>query len=124
MDEGQYQDKVHDLDKAVSVLQERANSADKAVVVALTDLGRRLDEMNQFRAQINLERNTFMTKEIFDAKHNELAGKIDGVAREMNAKIDILDRAKSNLEGRMWMLGAVISIATVILNIAMHYIFK
>ena len=113
MDEGQYRDKIHEMDKSVAVLQERANSADRAVVVALTDLGRRLDEMNQFRAQINLERNTFMTKDLFDAKHNELGTKVEALAL-----------AKSNLEGRMWMLGAFIGAATLILNIAMRYLFK
>jgi hypothetical protein len=113
MDEGQIQDMVYALDKQVAVLQQRANSADKAVIVALTDLGRRLDEMNNFRAQINTERNTMMTKDLFDAKHNELG-----------AKVEALALAKSNLEGRMWMLGAFIGAATLILNIAMRYLFK
>jgi hypothetical protein len=109
MDEGQIQAMVYELDKQVAVLQQRANSADKAVIVALTDLGRRLDEMNQFRAQINTERNTFMTKEIFDAKHDELDRKLAAGLGMVTEKIGEMNSWKSNMQGRMWMLGAVLA---------------
>jgi hypothetical protein len=108
-----YQEKVHDLDKQIAVLERRASDADKAVEVALTDLGRRLDEMNQFRSQINEERGDFVQKETFDLKYDE-----------MSKKVDALSLAKSNQDGRLWMLGVVLGALTVILNLALKYLFK
>jgi hypothetical protein len=111
--EGKCEATLYDLDKQIAVLQQKAIDADKAVIVALDNLSRRLDEMNQFRAQISEERNTFLTKEVFDSKHEELA-----------KKVDALTLAKSNQDGRLWALGVIGFICTVALNILFRYLFR
>jgi hypothetical protein len=112
-DEKCYQEKVYELEKQVAVLYQKAIDGDKALVVALNDLGRRLDEMNQFRAQLNEERGRYVTIPVFDAKHEELI-----------KKVDLLVIAKSNLDGRMWMLGWVIMATSGALTVAINLIFK
>jgi hypothetical protein len=113
MGDEEQEQRFHQLDKQVSVLQQRAMDADKAVLVALGDLGRRLDEMNQFRAQLNQERADYVTKAVYDSKHEELI-----------KKVDALVIAKSNLDGRMWMLGWVIMATSGAITIAINLVFK
>jgi hypothetical protein len=97
----------------IARLEERYTAQQEAIGLARKDIERRLDEMNQFRAQINEERNIFMRKDTFDARHGELEGKV--------SKTELW---KSNMEGRMWMLGALITGFMVLIQIAFRYWLK
>lgn len=81
--------------------------------LAIRDMNRRLEDMNQFRTQINTERGEYVNKESYALKHDEL-----------NKKVDQLLIAKSNMEGRLWMLGAALTGFTVVLNFALKWLLK
>jgi hypothetical protein len=94
---------------------------DEAVSIALKGLERRLDEMNQFRAQIQQERESFVSKPEYDARNREVSTKIDAETKAMAARITVIEMAKSNLEGRVWMLGATLTGVTILLNLLFRY---
>jgi len=48
-----------------------------AVDIALVDLNRRLEGMNEFRAQIQNERGSFLLKETYDSRHQLLESQIN-----------------------------------------------
>lgn len=68
---------------------------DKALEVAADDVDRRLEAMNELRDQITSERAEYLTRTSFEDKH-------DGLDRRVGA----LEQSRSNMEGRMWAIGA------------------
>jgi hypothetical protein len=89
----------------------------EALVLARREIDRRLDEMNQFREQIAHERGEFMRRDMYDEQHNALRS-------EMDARLKLLETNRSNMEGRMWAMGAGISVIAVGLNLLLHYLGK
>jgi len=70
----------------------------------------KLMEMNQFRAQIDQERGRYITRENYDLRHDELS-----------KRVNAFEQYRANLEGRLWMLGAGLTTAGVLINVAFHY---
>jgi hypothetical protein len=54
----------------------RHDNADDKVAKATKDLERRLEEMNQFRAQINQERQEYLPREMYEREHNNLGERV------------------------------------------------
>jgi len=89
----------------------------EAVMLARKDVDRRLEEMNQFREQIGRERGEFMRRDVYDQQHNTLREALD-------VRLKVLETSKSNLEGRLWMVGAGVSAVVVGINLFLHYFAK
>jgi hypothetical protein len=87
-------------------------ASDKALQVALAEMNRRLTEMNEFRAQIQQERNLFLTTKEYMAQHEAFRFRIDSI-----------DRWKSNMEGRMWMLGAALVFFNILIGFGVNLLF-
>jgi hypothetical protein len=92
-----------------------------AIDKAAEDISRRLAEMNQFRAQISEERGLFLSKTEYEARHRELETRLGTVKDTQDKRLNDLERAKSNLDGRLWALGAGFMILTVLVNVAFRY---
>jgi len=85
--------------------------------IARDEINRRLNEMNELRSQITAERGEFLRRDMFDREHANLR---DGT----DSRLKVLEQAKSNLDGRVWAIGAGITILTVLLQFAMRYFTK
>lgn len=92
----------------------------RAVDLAAVDVNRRLAEMNQFREQLAEERGLYVTRSLHDVLEKTLGDKVDKLDKDLNGELDKLrnsmdDRLKaleimrSNLEGKIWMMGAIIT---------------
>lgn len=86
---------------------------EKAHSIAILEITRRLDETNKLRGEVLHDRNQFVTKAEYEARHRELESKLEA----SNKRASALELWKSNLEGRLWMLGAVMTAVTVLLNL-------
>lgn len=84
---------------------------EKALMHAEKEMERRLEGMNELRAQILSERGQYVTREILEEKLSVLGERLIRI-----------EQLKSNLEGRLWMLGAVIVALTVVLNLVFAYL--
>jgi hypothetical protein len=94
---------------------ERHHALEKeAVVLAREEVDRRLLEMNQFRDQIERERGEFLRRDMYDEQYAAMR-------HETEARLKSLEESKSNLEGRMWAMGAGISAIAVGLNLILYY---
>ncbi len=78
-------------------------------------LDARLHEMNQLRAQMTAREAALVTRDQLDATVEGIRALVD----QMRLRIESGEQARSNLEGRLWMLGAVLSAAMVLINVAM-----
>ena len=87
----------------------------EAIGLARQDMERRLGEMNQFRDQIERERGEFLRREMYDEQHSAMR-------TEMDTRLKALETSKSNLEGRMWAMGAGITGLAVGINLLLHYL--
>ena len=98
------------------VTHERFHELEKeAIELARKDVDRRLGDMNQFRDQIERERGEFLRRDMYDEQHNAMRN-------DMDIRQKSLETTKSNLEGRMWAIGAVITALAVGLNLLLHYL--
>ncbi len=74
----------------------------------------RLGDMNELRDQIDSERGRYVTRELYDEQHAVLRDQFD-------IRLKLLETAKSNMDGRLWMMGAGISAGVVFLNLVLYY---
>ena len=81
-----------------------------ALKTAHYEIDRRLEEMNKLRDQITGERGEFVRRELHDK-----------LEREMDGRLKLLENARSNMEGRLWMIGGVISVILALVQLAIHY---
>ena len=88
-------------------------SMDKAVAQAKDEMDRRLEGMNQFRAQLERQTDTFMDKGYYDVQHKALTD-----------KIELLMNWKNIQEGKSsWTnLLAVLAIAVSVIFGILHFI--
>ena len=57
--------------------ESRISAQDKALELARQGIDKRLESMNEFRAQLNQQASTFMTREYYDAKHETMQKQVD-----------------------------------------------
>jgi hypothetical protein len=97
---------------------ERFHTVDKeALALARREIDRRLDDMNKFREQIDRERGEFLRRDMYDEQHSAMRSETD-------SRLKLLETNRSNLEGRMWAMGAVITAIAVGLNLVFRYLGK
>ena len=84
------------------------------------EIDRRLREMNEFRQQLTNERATYVTRDMLDARLHTFESKQDST----NDIVASIERKMANQEGRFWAMGVALSVAVIILNIALRFIFK
>lgn len=82
----------------------------EAIDVAYQVLSTRLETMNEFRAQITSERGTYVTKAVYEERHENL-----------KTQLNKLEIKNSNLDGKLWMLGAGLTGLTIVLNLLFQW---
>ena len=82
---------------------------EKAIVEAKQRVDERLEAMNELRRQIASERGSFLLREVYDRLH-----------AQFEERVRSLENARSNWEGRIWMIGAGFAILQVGILIVSH----
>ncbi len=90
---------------------------DRALAMARDDVNRRLDGMNELRQQIASERGFYLSRELFDREHSALRDAMD-------MRLKVLENRGSNLDGRLWAVGAVISFVVSAVVIAINLVLR
>lgn len=118
--------KLNELDKRVAlVFQNHSSIHDseyRALQKAAGDITSRLEGMNEFRAQISLERQLYVSRVLFDSERNALETKLEALINSNGHRITVLERAQSGAQGSMWMLGVVATILGVVVGLIFRYL--
>jgi len=85
----------------------------EAIDAAHAVLEGRLEAMNEFRTQIQSERHEFLKKGEYDIHHDQL-----------EKRVNKLENANSNLDGRFWMLGSVLTGVSILLPLLLNWLLK
>ena len=96
-----------------------------------TQLNSRLEDMNSLRTQITSERGMYITRDAVDERMAAVNSKIDerggsagtaiqSVQTQLAQRIEAMERANANLQGRLWALGVGLTIVMFL----SHYIWK
>lgn len=105
--------------------ESRHASEAEARQIASIEINRRLDDMNELRRQIEQERGRYLQRDLYDKEHTALRetmfSKLDAQRDTMDARLKSLEGTKSNLEGRLWAIGAMISAVVVAINLALRF---
>jgi hypothetical protein len=82
----------------------------KAIDLASEDINRRLNEMNQFRSQLESERGTYMTRDMYDREHTALGNRVKELEIE-----------RGNQAGKAAAYASAIGVIVVMIKVALHY---
>jgi hypothetical protein len=97
---------VWQLETNIARLEERLNSYEKAVSVATAAMDRRLDGMNEFREQLKDQASKFLTKDVYESKHELIVQQIND-----------LNISKAVLEGKASQKSMFITMAVSIVSL-------
>ncbi len=94
-------------------------------------LKEKLQEMNQFRAQLEQERNLYVTRDRLDAATESQSRERESGMQSVNIRMDELsnrmneaEKAKANLDGRFSLLGMILVGLSVLLQAVFTYISR
>lgn len=96
---------------------ERHKDLTVAVSTAASEINRRLDEMNELRKQIESERGQYVRRDMYDREHASLRDLFDN-------RIKALENDRSNLNGRLWAVGATIAFVLSVVTIGIRLLVK
>ena len=95
----------------------------KAVERTRQEMERRLNEMNEFRAQLATERATYVTRDMLETKISSVMARLEqnplaNAARieAIQKRVEELERDRANLQGRFWAGGVALSALVTLLN--------
>ena len=97
--------RLESLDEKMSI---RLEALDKALNVAKIENDRRLEGMNEFRAELERSSKKFVTKESNDILHNAQTDVLEKISQRLRT----VEQSKSNLDGRIVGVGFVVLILT------------
>ena len=104
--------RLESLDEKMSI---RLEALDKALNIAKIENDRRLEGMNEFRAELEKNSLLFVTRESNDILHSNQADILEKISERLRA----IEQAKSNLDGRVVAIGFII---VILIQIALAYI--
>lgn len=93
---------------------------EQALLLAERNLGTRLEHLNEFRAQIMSERSMFVSREVFDAKVNDLGTRSDRVASVSDDRLRALERAVTDHAVRFWAVGTGATFVAIVVGILLR----
>lgn len=111
---------------------------DKATALAASAVEKRLESMNEFRQQLNDQASHFVTRVEIDDKMNAATAthgeydrrlqmleqkKLDVTVHEaLDMRLQAVEQATANIQGRMVAIGASIGAFTVLIEVALHFL--
>ena len=104
------------LDDTRNLFLVQMGAMEKAVMEARRDLERRLNDMNEFRAQLEKQAITFVEKPYYDLQHNVLEKQIETLVAESNVQ-----KGRHSWNSILAIVAVLIALATAILDYAVHH---
>ncbi len=83
----------------------------ESLKIARDEINRRLNEMNEFRAQLSQERTQYVTRDWHDRERDTLRDAMNALGIDVDRRLKILENASSNWQGRWWAVGAIVALA-------------
>jgi hypothetical protein len=94
----------------------------EALNKAEASMEKRLEAMNEFRAQLSDQAATLVRRDYMDEKFATVTERYERDLKLMQDRLYVLERSASNLSGRMWALGGFTSVAVILINIGIRLV--
>lgn len=119
--------KVHDAEHVQN--HKEMHAADqRAVDLALATLEKRLESMNEFRAQLDRQAQLFVNRDYLTAQLGALTVGMDkdietlgNRAARNEARLDTLEKNAANLSGRLWAAGVAVGFTFTLLSLFLKF---
>lgn len=92
----------------------------RAIEKAEASVDKRLEGMNEFRAQLKDERANFITVDKLESEKTAIHGRIDAMAKDYDA----LEKWKNNMQGRFVIIAIVITVVAGLIGAFISHLFK
>lgn len=96
----------------------------KAFDAAMSGIDMRMHTMNEFRSQVLEDRAAFVKIELYETKHKALEQKLESAIDRVAVKISELEKYRSNMDGRLWMLATVVGAGLTLTTIGLNLLFR
>ena len=90
----------------------------QAITKADTALEKRLESMNEFRASLKDQSAAFLTRDVYEVQHSDLARRLDNIAE----RLQMAERWEAGINGRTIGVSAAVGIAVVIITLALKFV--
>ena len=108
-------------------IEARLEGMDKALNIASAQMNQRLEGMNEFRAQLSGQAQTFIPREEYRIQHESLDMKMTMAQRLCIEKYESLEKRvqqaelmKADVQGRIWATAVVVTLALAGIQIVIH----
>lgn len=119
------------FDTFKTYFEARLTALEQSIEVAKQANDRRLDDMNKLREQINEERGHYVSRDLYDQRHEELIKRLNAHEGEADKRFAAIESRVSSAEGAYrvkastigWLIagmGVLITILVVIGNLLSH----
>lgn len=81
------------------------------------DVSRRLDAMNDLRAQMSAERGLFVTRALLDSQLQSVSQQLT----DLGGRIEQQARLMADIQGRFWMAGTFLTFLSVLVSLALKF---
>jgi hypothetical protein len=99
------------LEQLRAIVDSKFLSSEKALAVALVAQERRLDLLNEFRAQMQDQAMAFARRDLIDVQMISI-----------DKRLRDLEKFQSNIEGRIWAFGIGITILSMVIGVVLKFI--
>lgn len=94
-----------EFDAFSKLMDERRDSQKEALRLAQNVQEAKFEQVNNLREQVNIERGRYVTME-----------KFEGATEGFNRSIGALELFRANFAGRIWGVGALVAVLTILIN--------
>ncbi len=102
-------------------MHEQRHAAEQDSVNATRiELSRRLNEMNEFRAQLAQERNQYVTRDMHDRDRDQVRDAMQVLGMSIDQRLKLLENNNSNWQGRWWAVGAIVTLAIAVIGLILR----
>jgi RNA binding exosome subunit len=110
--------KIEALEKSVHQI---TGSLEKMSTQKATDLERRLEGMNEFRAQLEKQAASFLTRSEYETKHDLIVNRISGNLDSING---LRNELREKLGERKWLTAIISVFISAVVFLISHFLLK
>jgi polyhydroxyalkanoate synthesis regulator phasin len=95
------------IDTRIKAVEDRFASVERSTDIAANTVDKRLENMNEFRSQLNEQASHFITRTEHDV---------------LEARIQAIERSVANIQGRFWAFTIGLTVMAIIVSTIIHFI--
>ena len=125
-------EKIKDIEKLIKLeidhqteLREQYNMDLRLITEAEKEsITNRLEQMNNLRQQIEKERGSYLSRDLYDREHKTLSDKVEVNNKALSDKVELVSLSQVESKTQLWFMGAIITVIISVISISGEIIIR